>query len=137
MSGDASWNVEDRIYDVLTGAPALAGGRVFGNVPPSTSSTVQTFPYIHIGETDAIPDDVSPGDDGQAENITLHVWSRYAGQKEVKQLMDSIKTRLHGVELAVSGRASAISWVRSMRNFNDPDGKTRHGVVGIEVIHRN
>lgn len=146
MSGDASWNVQQRIYAVLTAAPALAGGKVYDAVPAATSAATApdtAFPYIQIGEMDAIPDDVltddeSPrSDDGQSETLTLHFWSRYAGQKEVKQLMDGAKTRLHSLNLNVSGRSSAIAWVRSMRNFLDPDGKTRHGVMSVEVVHRS
>src|ERR1044071_4115412 len=135
MSGDASWKLQQRVFDLLNESPALAGGKVYDNVPQAVVSATapnSAFPYIAIGEMDAIPDDVSPGDDGQSETLTLHVWSRHAGQMEVKQLMDAAKTRLHGVDLGVSGRASSIAWVRSMRNFLDPDGKTRHGVVSVE-----
>lgn len=137
---DASWNLQQRVYALLAAAPTIASGGVYDGVPEAVASATapdSAFPYVQIGEMDAIPDDVSVADDGEQETITLHVWSRYNGQKEVKQIMQTIKQRLHGIELAVSGRASSLAWVRSRRAFTDPDGKTRHGVVTVEVIHRN
>lgn len=151
MSDDASWDLQQRIYALLTAAPqTLAGSKVYDSVPDATASATapdSAFPYIAIGEMDSIPDDVSVetedsppaarGDDGEVETLQLHVWSRYRGQKEVKQIMQQVKDRLHGIDLQVSSRASAITFVRSRRNFLDPDGKTRHGVVSVEVTHRN
>lgn len=137
---DASWDLQSRILAILAAAPAIAGGKVYDNVPESVASAAapdSAFPYVQIGETDAIPDDTSVSDDGEIETLSIHVWSRYRGQKEVKQIMQLVKQRLHGVELAVPNRTSAIAWVRIRRDFFDPDGRTRHGVVSVEVVHRN
>src|SRR5690606_7523579 len=109
-------------------------------VPDAVSAATapdSAFPYVLLGEMDATPDDVSTGDDGEVETVTLHVMSRYRGKKEAEQIMQRIKARLHGVELEVPGRASAISFVRSRRIFLEPDGRTQHGVVSVEVTHRN
>jgi hypothetical protein len=35
------------------------------------------------------------------------------------------------------GRPSALAWVRTVRVITDPDGKTRHGIVSVEIIHRS
>lgn len=143
---DASWELQKAILAELTNdSPSvIASGRVYDRVPDTASGATapdSAFPYVQIGEMDSIPDDVSASstvqDDGEVETITLHVWSRYQGQKEVKQIMQQIKDALHGVSLTVTGRASAQAYVRSRRNFLDPDGRTRHGVVSVEVIHRN
>jgi len=142
---DASWNLQAALYTALKNAsPLIALARIYDAVPDAVSSADapdNEFPYVQIGEMDSIPDDVSDssaaGDDGETENITLHVWSRYNGQREVKQVMQQIKALLHGTSLTVTDRASAQVYVRSRRNFLDPDGKTRHGVVSVEVIHRN
>ena len=142
---DASWNLQTAIYGLLTGqSPAVADGNIYDNVPDaalSASAPDSEFPYVHIGEMDAQPDDVdgSSGarDDGTVETLTLHVWSRYRGQKEVKQIMQQIKNLVHDTQLTVTARSSALCIVRSMRNFLDADGKTRHGVMSVEVTHRN
>jgi hypothetical protein len=125
------WNLQAAIYAALTGAN-VSGGRVYDDVPESP-----TFPYVQIGEDQAIPDDVSPGDLGVVETISLHTWSRHRGQKEIKDIVSEITDTLHGVSLNVTGRASALVWVRITRIILDPDGLTRHGITDIEIIHRS
>ena len=128
---DHHWNLQQAVYAVLTEA-GVADGRVYDDVPAKPA-----FPYVQIGETQPIPDDVSPDDEGFVETITLHVWSRKRGQKEIKQILSAIYDALHQVALTVTGRASALAWVRHMRIIRDPDGITRHGILDVEIIHRN
>lgn len=128
-----SWNLQKAIFSLLNGnSPTIVGGRIYDDVPQNA-----TFPFIEIGESQGIPDDTSLGDQGMSEFIDLHVWSRYRGKRQIKELMDDIHTALHGVSLTVTGRVSALSWVRNVRMFLEPDGMTRHGIVTIEVIHRS
>ena len=142
---DASWEFQRALVTALKDAtPAIAQARIYDDLPDEVASATapdEVFPYVHVGEMDSIPEDVSAstgsGDDGEQETITLHVWSRYGGQKEIKQIMQQIKDLLHGQSLTVSGRASAHLYVRSRRSFLEQDGKTRHGVMSIEGIHRN
>lgn len=143
---DASWELQKAIKTLLdaTIPEVISGGRIYDQAPDAAAATDAPegeFPFVLIGESDSIPADVSAssgaGDDGEAESITLHVWSRYRGQKEIKQIMQQIKDRLHGVSLTVTGRASALCFVRMRRSFLDPDGRTRHGILTVEVIHRN
>lgn len=140
MSDDA-WDLQQALFATLSAALSLLPqDRIYDNVPDSVSSASapdSAFPYVQIGEGQALPDDSSGDDRGMAETIDLHVWSRYAGQKQAKQIMAQIKDALHGVSLSVPGRASALSWVRGMRVFLDPDGRTRHGVVSVEIIYRS
>lgn len=140
---DASWNLQFAVYDLLKAGNAIAGGRVYDNVPDaalSADAPDSEFPYVHIGETDLQPDDVGTTaggrDDGAVETITLHVWSRYRGQREVKQIMQQIKDLMHDTQLTVTARASALCIVRAARSFLDPGGRTRHGVMSLEVTHR-
>jgi hypothetical protein len=140
---EASWNTQKAVYAALTGA-SIAGGRVYDDVPDAATAADapdSEFPYVQIGEMDATADDVSTSaggrDDGDVETITLHVWSRETGQREVKNVMQAIKDLLHDQALVVEGRASALCFVRARRSFMDPDGRTRHGVITVEVVHRN
>lgn len=138
---DASWELQKALLAALTDSSPQTL-TVYDRVPDQASAESapdSAFPYVQIGEMDALPDDVDGGsgrDDGEVETITLHVWSRYQGQKEVKQIMQQVKDQLHNQSISFSGR-SGICWVRSRRSFMDPDGKTRHGVMSIEVTHRN
>lgn len=126
---DYHWAVQTALYSAISG---LAGGRVY-DAPPQNVA----FPYVTIDGGQVVPDDTSGDDDGMSEFIDLHIWSRYRGWKEVKQITSAIYDALHGVPLAVSGRTSALTWVRNVRPpLRDPDGITRHGIVSIEIIHR-
>ena len=142
---DASWNLQVAIFSLLKNAsPSIAGGRIYDDVPEAAEKADAPdteFPYVAVGELDAIPDDVDASDgsrdDGVMETLTLHVWSRYRGQKEVKQIMQQIKNLLHDTKITVTDRSSALAEVTIMRSFIDQNGRTRHGVVTVEVTHRS
>lgn len=119
----------------------LASGQCSGRIYDQPPQAV-TFPWIEIGDRQIIPDDtvgLSGGTDGGVSDFfDVHVWSRgYAGKKEAEDILDAIHGQLHGVALAVVGRASALAWIRNVRILRDPDGITHHGVVSVEVIHRS
>jgi hypothetical protein len=131
------WACQKTLYAVLTGAsPALCDGRVYDAVPQDVA-----FPYVEIGTGQTIPDDSSTADGGEDAGVSdffdLHVWSRSQGQKEAREIVDVIHGLLHQQSLAIAGRASANSWVRTIRHLTDPDGVTRHAVVSVEIIHRS
>ncbi len=137
MSGYA-WACQQALYSVLTtgSPPPLCEGRVYDAPPQSVG-----FPWVEIGEGQTIPDDTSNdgggSDSGVSDFFDLHVWSRYAGQMEARQIVDAIHDLLHEQSLSVMGRASALSWVRTVRYLLDPDAITRHAIVSVEIIHRS
>lgn len=134
----ASLELQRAVFAVLRAAdPAIAEGRIYDDTPEGTDDDDANFPYVEIGEGDVIPDGTQEGDSGFAETINIHVWSRYAGKREAKLIAGQIYDVLHEASLDVEGRASAHAFVRRTTVFTDPDGKTRHGVVTIEVIHRS
>lgn len=120
----------------LLSTAGIASGRVYDDAPSDV-----TYPWVEIGDRQIIPDDTSgPGsssDDGVSDFTDIHIWSRLRGKKETLGIIDQIHAALHGRALTISGRASALAWVRSVRVLNDPDGITRHGIVSVEVIHRS
>jgi Protein of unknown function (DUF3168) len=127
--------VQKAVYDALIAA-GICGGRVYDDVEADV-----VFPYVSFAGGSAVPVDVSAAaaesDDGSAETVNLDAWSRYAGRKEISDVLAAIKAALHGQSLVVAGRASAHCFVRMTRDFPLPDGKTRHGVVTLEIICRN
>ena len=125
---DTLWNAQTAVYSVLIAAsPAICGGRVYDHVPQDVS-----FPYVKIGESHSQPDDTIC-DEGTDELLTLHVWSRYRGQKEIKEVTAAIHTALHQVDLTVTGRPYAVATISGTQSFDDPDGLTRHGVIQVKI----
>jgi len=86
------------------------------------------FPYVTLGEDTAV-DWSTKLQAGQEITHTLHVWSRYPGMAEAKQIIDAVVQALTAEPLAVEGFAVVVfrfDWSEVLR---DPDGITRHGVV--------
>lgn len=125
----------EALYAAVHGA-ALAVGGVYDQAPQTV-----TFPWIEIGDRQALPDDTGggdgAGDDGLSDFFDMHIWSRHGGKKEVEQILDGLHSLLHGVSLSVTGRGSALCWLRTTRILKDDDGLTFHGIASLEIVHRN
>ena len=92
-----------------------------------------SYPFITLGEETAI--DYSTNNLVGAETtINIHIWSRYKGSKQTKQIMDKVHDLLHDVSLTVSG----VNLINLRFEFSDimrdPDGITRHGVMRFRAI---
>ena len=88
---------------------------------------------MQIGEdtaTDYSTKDVT----GTETVINLHVWSRYRGSKETKQVMDRVHTLLHDSNLTVTGHNLINMRFEFGDVIRDPDGITRHGVMRFRAI---
>lgn len=127
--------VQDAIYDALTGNSSLMAmiRGVYDSVPQATDAgSGSSFPYITIGE-DTVNEWDTDTELGADLSITIHVWSRYRGRKETKQIQGAIYSILHRANLAVTGyNLVGIDWLDS-QSFMDSDGLTRHGVQTFRV----
>ena len=92
-----------------------------------------SYPFITLGEETAI--DYSTNNQVGAETtINIHIWSRYKGSKQTKQIMDKIHDLLHDVSLTVSGVNLINLRFEYSDIMRDPDGITRHGVMRFRAI---
>lgn len=125
-----SFDVQSALFSALKGAN-IAESRVYDAA--GTPSTV-VFPYVQIGETQPIKDDLT-GRLGVDEYRSLHIWSRYPGQKELLEISAAIETALTGADLAgaTGGPDSAFVYIRDLRTMRDPDGKTQHAVMVLRI----
>ena len=92
-----------------------------------------SYPFITLGEETAI--DYSTNNLVGAETtINVHIWSRYKGSKQTKEIMDKVHDLLHDVRLTVSG----VNLINLRFEYSDilrePDGITRHGVISFSAI---
>lgn len=123
---DGSWQLQQTVFGLLDGALNMA---VLANAPQDTP-----VPYVDIGESDALPDDVQCVA-GLIETLTLHVWTAFGSQKQAKQEISLIRQTLHGRKLNVAGRAFALAAVTGSRLFPDGDNEFLHGVITLRVNH--
>lgn len=139
---DRTGELQAAIFSTLkTASPIIAGGRIFDDVPVNIDSTDTNFPYVVIGETQAIADDTDTSaglsDDGIIGYVTIHTWSRYRGKAELHAVNSQVRSALHGVNLPVTGRESAWCWIDSTMAMDDPDGVSRHGIITARITHRS
>src|SRR5690606_12670206 len=113
--------LQTAVHNRLSGYAGMPD--VYDDVPQSSSS----FPYVVIGEDTHIPwatDDSV----GAETTVTLHVWSRYKGKKEAKDIQALIYQALNRYELSVDGYELVTLEFEYSDVILDADGLTRHGV---------
>jgi len=92
------------------------------------------FPFVTIGDDTGTPWDTD-NSLGTSATVTIHVWSRYAGRKEVKTIFAAIYTALNrqSTNLTAPGYAFIDCLYEFSEIIEDIDGRTRHGVCRYRV----
>lgn len=134
-----SWNLQTAVFAAVSDASISGVQDIIDN--PNTIPTPEDYPFIEIGESQITPNDASVenglSDEAFDEFVDIHVWSRYRGQMEIKEIQGAIYNALHHKSLAVTGRATAFCWLDDSRIIDDPDGLTRHGIQTFKITHRS
>ena len=108
-------------YPVYDDAPALPEGM------PSDK-----FPYVVIGDDTAAPFD-NDSHVGVNATLTIHVWSRYRGRKEVKDIQGEIYDLLNRATMTIATYTVVDALFEFSQSFVEPDGATRHGVQRFRI----
>ena len=132
MAEVASWALQRGVYQALAGSldltTLLGGVRVYDHAPQSAP-----YPFITLGQS-AVRDWSTGTEDGAEHNLTLHVWSRSGGKKQVQEIIETIKDVLHDQPLTLSDH----HLVNLRHEFSearlDPDGDTFHGIVRYRAV---
>lgn len=90
------------------------------------------FPYVVIGDDTAQPYDTDDSV-GAETTCTIHVWSRYRGRKEAKDICAAIYGKLHRKDFPVAGAALIECQAEFEQTLLDPDGLTRHGIIRFRI----
>lgn len=114
------------VFDRLDGYPGI--DRVYDDVPKNAN-----FPYVVIGEDTHVPFDTDDSTGCEA-TITIHVWSRYRGKKEAKQIQGLIYEALNREPLILEDHSLVTIEFEYSDVLLDPDGITRHGVQRFRAI---
>lgn len=113
--------LQQALFQRLAAYPGMP--TVYDSVPEDNAA----FPYVVIGEDTHAPWDTDDSV-GAESTITFHVWSRYRGTKEVKEIQGLIYAALNRHELSVSGFDLVTLEFEYSDVVLDADGYTRHGV---------
>lgn len=107
---------------------ALGGDRVYDHVPQDP-----TFPYITVGDIET-RDWSTQTRRGHEHIMTLHVWSRYSGRKEVHDLIAEVERVLDGNGPALDDHSLVNLRVVFWTALRETDGETYHGVVRLRAV---
>jgi hypothetical protein len=91
------------------------------------------FPYVTLGEDTAI-DWSSKTTNGQETTVTLHVWSRYNGYAEAKQIGGEVIELMTVSPLIMTGFEADSARLDMQEYIVDSDGITRHGILKFRLF---
>jgi hypothetical protein len=107
---------------------ALGGEQVFDDVPREAP-----FPYITIGDIET-RDWSTQTSRGHEHTVTIHLWSRYRGRKQVQELIGNVDRILDGADPPLSGyrlvNLSTVFWTAQ----REPDGEVYRGTMRLRAV---
>ena len=127
----ASWALQQAAFAVLSMSDAvrdIAGERVFDAVPRGAA-----FPYIVIGD-DAEANWDTATEAGSEHTLSVHIWSRAGGHKEIKRAAAAVRDTLGGAALTLDGHDLIDIRFLSADFRREPDGQTFRAVLRFRAV---
>ena len=132
MAEVASWALQRSVYRALAGSSALTtllgGARIYDDATQGAS-----FPFITLGQS-VIRDWSTGTEDGAEHSLTLHVWSRSGGKKQVHEIIEAIRSVLHDKPLLFTDHYMINLCHEFSEARLDPEGDTFHGIVRYRAV---
>jgi hypothetical protein len=136
MAEVASWALQRGVYQALAGSSdlttLLGGARIYDDAPQAAP-----YPFVTLGQS-VIRDWSTGTEDGAEHSLTLHVWSRSGGKKQVHEIIEAIKAVLHDQPLMVADHHLINLRLNLRHELSearlDPDGDTFHGIVRYRAV---
>jgi hypothetical protein len=124
--------VQQSLVQALRGDQALVallgGARVHDLVPPDTA-----YPFVSLGA--GIARDWSTSTEIGCEHLlTLHVWSKAGGRKEILRIMNEVRRVLAAGEFELGDHRLVNLWAEYEDARLDDDGETYHGVLRCRAV---
>lgn len=128
----AGWALQRAVYEQLTSdaavTGALGGTRVHDDVPRGAE-----LPYVTIGQS-SMRDWSTGTEEGEEHTLTVHVWSRANGSKQVQEIMGLVRGALKDAALPVAGHRLVNLRQEFAEARRDPDGETYHGLMRFRAV---
>jgi hypothetical protein len=128
----ASFELQRAVFAALTGSSALTallgGSRIYNDVPRGAA-----LPYVTIGES-TVRDWSTGSDDGHEHLLTISVWSRVNGEREVHQISAAVESALDDAALTMAG-ARLVNLRHEFSEIRrDADGETSRGLMRFRAV---
>lgn len=132
MPTGPEWALQTGVYQRLSAdadlVARLGGTAIYDDVPQDAP-----FPYVTLGEITSRERGSASGE-GREHTLTLHVWSRTKGRKEVQEIAALVTAALHDANLALQDHTLVNLRFTLSDARRDPDGETYHGVVQFRAV---
>jgi len=112
--------------DALT--TLLGGVRIYNDVPRGAA-----LPYVTLGES-AVRDWSTGSDEGHEHLLTISVWSRVNGEREVHQILAAAEAALDDAALTVVGARLVNLRHEFSEVRRDADGETSRGLMRFRAV---
>jgi len=127
MTG-AAWALQQAVFAALVAdhtLTTLCGGRVFDAVPRGAA-----FPYVVLGEAE----EQDAGSPASTHTLSLHLWSRGNGSREIKQLASAVRGCLDGAHLTLDGHVLVDLAFLSADYARQSDAETYRGSLRFRAL---
>jgi len=95
--------------------------------------TDDAFPYISIHDVSTKSMDTQTVV-GTESLVSIHIYSRYSGNKELKEIMDEVYVALNRQPLTLATGTHISTLYTNSNNFTESDGFTRHGQINFSIV---
>lgn len=132
MKLNPAWDLQSALWRELTANEnllgQLGGAHVYDDVPQAA-----VFPFVTLG--DIRSNDWSTQTlKGHEHFLTLHVWSRAPGRKQVQAILQALEAALDDAALALQDHRLITLRLVFWDARRDPDGETYHGVMRFRAV---
>jgi hypothetical protein len=129
----ASWALQQAVFATLSMSDDIKENvgdppRLFDAVPRSSA-----FPYIVVGEDGESNWDTATEAGGE-HALTVHIWSRAGGRKEIKLAAEAVRGCLDGASLALDGHALVDLRFLSAAFVRETDGETFRAALKFRAV---
>ncbi len=124
----AAWALQQAVFAALIADHTLAtlcNGRIFDAVPRGAA-----FPYVVIGEAK----EQDAGSPASEHTLSLHLWSRGNGTREIKQLASAVRGCLDGAPLGLDGHVLVDLAFLAADYARQSDGETYRGSLRFRAL---
>jgi hypothetical protein len=106
----------------------LGGAKIHDQAPAHVA-----FPYITFGEVTAA-DWSTATERGSELILTLHVWSKGQGKKELLAIMEAVRGLIDDAALSLSGHHLVSIRLRTAEARHDDDLALHHGLMRFRAL---
>jgi hypothetical protein len=128
----ACYALQTGLYEALTSHPgvlaALGAARVYDDVPQPV-----IFPFVTIGAP-TVRDWSTGTEPGLEHLVTINIWSRYGGKRELYEIADAVREALDDRPIPVAGQHLVNLRHQFSDLRRDADGETHHAVMRFRAV---